>query len=147
MKTELAITILSAIGLVAQVANLPASKPEPAIVLPGHVTGIVDGDTLDVRLELHTRVRLVDCWAPETRTTNQAEKVRGQAAAKHLTQLAAGKPATVTVPIQPGSGVGDLFSFGRLLARVQVDGTDLSQAMIDAGHATETKQKPSTREQ
>jgi len=38
---------------------------------------VVDGDTITVELKIPVRVRLLDCWAPETRTKDAEEKKKG----------------------------------------------------------------------
>ena len=41
------------------------------------VVRVVDGDTVDVIIKRRMRIRLEDCWAPETRTKNLDEKLKG----------------------------------------------------------------------
>lgn len=118
-----------------QVVRLPTDA-EPKLVLPCRVLRVVDGDTLDVVIPIRARVRLLECWAPET---HGEEKVLGTFSAVHLNGLAKDKPGVLTVPIKDGNGLADLFSFGRLLGYVSVDGQDLSKAQVKAGHATARK--------
>lgn len=106
---------------------------EPQLTLPIEVNRIIDGDTLDVDITIPAVVRLRDCWAAER---NSAE---GEQAAAHLRELCQGKRGTLKVPIQPGKGLADLFSFGRLLGWVEVGGVDVSKAQCLAGHATAEK--------
>jgi len=117
-----------------------AAPPDLGVTLPGRVVNVVDGDTLDVAVTMVVRVRLLDCWAPESRTKDAAEKQRGLAAKAALKALADGKPCRVSIPL-----TGDLkqsLTLERVLARVWIDGdkVDLSEHQVKAGHAT--KEKP-----
>lgn len=105
-----------------------------AIEVPATVKRIIDGDTVEVEITIKAHVRLLDCWAAE-RNCNE-----GKRAATALRELALHEPGTLRIPYVPGGGIGQLFSFERLLGRVVLnDGTDLSEAMIRAGHATREK--------
>lgn len=136
-------------GQLLQVGTDPGPRPEilkpapvdasPKLVLPCRVLRVVDGDTVDVVIPIRARVRLLDCWAPEVRGANLIEKRRGLASADYLHALAHDKPGVLTVPLGDGNGLSDLFSFGRILGRVQVDGRDLATEQVRAGHATKNK--------
>lgn len=102
--------------------------------LPIKVERVVDGDTLDVTLTIKSRVRLLDCWAPE------AKDEGGQQATDHLRELALHQHGLLTIPIEPDKGLSALFTFGRVLGRIEVNGTDLSTAQVAAGFATREKQ-------
>jgi endonuclease YncB( thermonuclease family) len=105
-----------------------------AIQLPTTVKRIIDGDTVEVEIQLRAHVRLLDCWAPERNC------IDGKRATEALQELALHEPGTLHIPYVPGAGIGQLFSFERLLGRVVLnDGTDLSEAMVRAGHATREK--------
>lgn len=131
--------ILAAAILIATAVFLSMSaaadrdKLRPQITLPAKVERVVDGDTLDAIVAIRVRVRLVECWSPESNTPE------GKAATLHLEELAEGKWGTLQVPIKDGNALRDLFSFGRLLGRVEIDGQDLADAQIEAGHATKEK--------
>lgn len=104
------------------------------------ITEVYDGDTITVEVTRRFRVRLLDCWAPEIRTRDAEEKARGLEAASHLTALAEGRDAILHVPLE-GIDAADAWSFGRVLGHVWVVGDDvsLSVRMVEAGHATKTK--------
>lgn len=91
--------------------------PPKGVSMDGVVDRVIDGDTLIVRTTVEYRVRLLDCWAPESRTTDAAEKVRGLQAKARLTTLAAGKPVRVFVPIEHGD-LSTIITLGRVLGRV-----------------------------
>lgn len=126
-------------------AGMPLEElPKPlehAMILPAKIDRHIDGDTVGVVLSIRATIRLEDCWAAETRTTDPREKVLGVAAAKHIEQLAPlGSDCTVYVPLREGNTLADLFSFGRLIGRVYVSGKNLAREQVRAGHATRQKQ-------
>ena len=141
-------------GLVGEVDSVDALQtviPPRGITFDARVLRVIDGDTLEVETSITHRIRLLDCWAPETRlgrSTDEADKQRGLAAAAYMQALLARCDNRVRVHV-PGNG-GELSEFttmGRLLGRVwrdmpapMQDETDLSGLMVTAGHATATKE-------
>jgi|TARA_B110000259_G_C13970267_1_gene384405 micrococcal nuclease len=114
------------------------------------VTRIVDGDTVDVDIDLgfstvlkKQRVRLMGIDTPESRTRDLVEKIFGKASKKHLTKLLSEGDVTLVSH--------DKGKFGRILGEMFVapldeDGepipTDeprvsVNQQMIDEHHAVE----------
>jgi len=123
--------------------SYPESTPF-GLTFPAKVVYIVDGDTIDVRVTHIVRIRLKDCWAPETHTKDKEEKKRGLASKAYLTKLLLrSKDVKVYVPTKVGGKFGDSFSFGRALGYVWVDGASksTSELMVRAGYATATKVK------
>ena len=100
-----------------------ALRPTPlGSTFSGQVVGVVDGDTLDVRVGWRcVRIRLAGIDAPEARQRF------GLDSTQHLAALAYGRRATVE---RCGHD-----RFGRMLARVVIEGKDVSQAQLDAGLA------------
>jgi|TARA_B110000285_G_scaffold54786_1_gene62395 micrococcal nuclease len=96
------------------------------------VTRVVDGDTIDVDLDLgfdiiyKCRVRLYGIDTPESRTRNKDEKARGKLASKFL-QDAINNGAHVILRTHLKDSKG---KFGRVLASVIVDGIDVNQQMV-----------------
>jgi endonuclease YncB( thermonuclease family) len=120
-------------------ACLMAEQPQGTISVPCEVIEVYDGDTMTVRVSVDLRVRLLDCWAPELKIKNTAEKVRGVAAMEHLRKLAPnGSKAQLTIPLN-GDRLDDILTLGRVLGRVSVDGKDLSEQQVKAGHARTSK--------
>ena len=125
----------------------PLAVPEPGITVDARVTRIVDGDTIDctVLVPLVFRIRLIDCWAAETRTRDRDEKQRGLAAKAYLKELIGQDPVRVHIPGR--AKLGDMLTLDRVLGRVWPirDGKllagDLSARMVEAGHATITKKE------
>lgn len=126
----------SAQPAVAQIPAASAQRPDPGLALIGHVDEVIDGDTLDVSITYTVRIRLLDCWAPESRG---ASRDAGMAAKSHLIRLAADKDCVVQVPM--GVDVKRSLTLDRFLGRVWLagDDTDLSTHQVRAGHATRTK--------
>ena len=96
------------------------------------VTRVVDGDTIDVDLDLgfdiiyKCRVRLYGIDTPESRTRDKDEKARGKLAAKFLQDaISNGKHVILQTQLKDSKG-----KFGRVLASVIVDKIDINQQMI-----------------
>lgn len=123
--------------------KIAPAMERPALGVAEHVriVNVIDGDTIEVEVVRRARVRLLDCWAPESRTTDLAEKKLGLAAKERLAELAAGKTATLFVPTGAAALVGDVTTLGRFLGHVWLDGDDrtLSAHQVEAGLAATTK--------
>lgn len=115
------------------------------------VLNCIDGDTLDVEIKRKLRVRLLDCWAPETRTKNEEEKLKGRESKEFLSNLLferedspqvayIGKQIVLYIPADEQGELKDIFTFGRVLGRIFVDEKDVSEIMVEKGYATKTKQ-------
>ena len=118
--------------------------PPPGFIVDGTVVRVIDGDTVVVRSQIEYQIRLLDCWAPESRTKDLAEKQRGLAAKARMQELADCQQCRV---FMPSTGTfADMITMGRILGRVWIlhDGsptdTDLSSIMVSEGHATITKE-------
>ncbi|MEP2120006.1 MAG: thermonuclease family protein [Bauldia litoralis] len=111
---------------------------EPAYLYRAEVVRVVDGDTIDVDIDLgfyiwikKQRIRMLDIDAPEMRGES---KVAGAAATEYLKTLIDGKEIILrTSKGKDGADRDD--SFGRWLGTVYLDGVDVNQQMIRAGHA------------
>ena len=125
-------------------------EPPKGITTECKVIRVIDGDTVDVEITRTLRIRLLDCWAPETRSKDVAEKAKGIESKKYLNalltqkfynDLAARKPKKVTlfIPADEKGEIKDNFTFSRVLGRLFVGGQDVSELMVNAGKATETK--------
>ena len=97
------------------------------------VLRIVDGDTVDVRIDLgfnvwhKCRVRLMGINAPESRTRDLEEKKRGLAAKQWLID----KVDSKEVEMQ-SHGVG---KYGRVLGELYINKVNINQLMVKEGHA------------
>ena len=104
------------------------------------VTRVVDGDTIDVSVDLgfdiwhNARVRMMGIDTPESRTRNLEEKALGLASKARLKELLKGKKVKI-VCSKEGKG-----KFGRILAEIvtiEKDSTEINinDQLIKEGHA------------
>ena len=104
------------------------------------VNRVVDGDTVDVDIELGfdivltgQRVRIMGIDTPESRTSDPVEKVFGLAA-KHRLQELLGETAVLKTQIEK-DGDDAKGKFGRILGDfVAPDGRMVTEVMIEEGH-------------
>ena len=104
------------------------------------VLKIVDGDTVDVDIELgfgvvlaNERVRIMGIDTPESRTSDEAEKVFGLLA-KHRLEELLGEVAILRTQIAK-NGEDMKGKFGRILGDfVALDGRMITDIMIEEGH-------------
>ena len=101
------------------------------------VIKVVDGDTIDVMLDLgfdimyKSRVRLFGIDTPESRTSDKVEKKYGLMSKKFLSDAL--KNATkISIKTYKGEETG---KFGRILGDVWCDGKSVNQLMCKVGHA------------
>ena len=101
------------------------------------VTKIVDGDTIDVLLDMGfdilylQRVRLFGIDTPESRTRDKEEKKYGLLS-KYFLKEALSKGKKITIKTYKGDETG---KFGRILGDVWIDGKSINQIMCDKGYA------------
>lgn len=101
------------------------------------VIKIIDGDTIDVMLDLgfdimyKSRVRLFGIDTPESRTRDVIEKEYGMMSKKYLTnKLKSAKK--ISIKTYKGEETG---KFGRILGEIFCDGENINKKMCDQGHA------------
>ena len=103
------------------------------------ITGVVDGDTIDVDIDLgfnisySQRVRLAGIDTPESRTTDKFEKSLGLESKEYLkTKLKDAKDIVIKTQ-KPDSSE----KYGRILGWLYVDGAEVSinEQMIQEGYA------------
>ena len=101
------------------------------------VTKVVDGDTIDVILDMGfnilfaQRVRLFGIDTPESRTRDLVEKKYGLKAKKVL-QDKLKKAKSITIRTHKGEEKG---KFGRILGDIYCDGKSVNSEMVKVGHA------------
>lgn len=103
------------------------------------VTGVIDGDTIDVDIDLgfsvsfSQRVRLAGIDTPESRTTDKAEKVLGLEAKEYLKSKLKDAKEVIIKTEKPDSSE----KYGRILGWLYVDGNTISinDQMIEDGYA------------
>jgi micrococcal nuclease len=103
------------------------------------VTNVVDGDTIDVEIDLgfdisfSSRVRLAGIDTPESRTTDKAEKVLGLEAKEYVkSKIKDAKEVIIKTEKMDSSE-----KYGRILGWVFLDGSKVSinEQMIAEGYA------------
>jgi micrococcal nuclease len=103
------------------------------------VTNVVDGDTIDVEIDLgfdisfSSRVRLAGIDTPESRTTNKAEKVLGLEAKEYVkSKIKDAKDVVIKTEKMDSSE-----KYGRILGWLFLDGSKISvnEQMIADGYA------------
>lgn len=134
--------------------------PRSGLIVPCEIVEWHDGDTGTVRVSIDVRVRLLDCWAPETKGRGlteaekklskdeqksvlskiAAEKQRGIESLRSVSQIApVGSRGQLEIPFAGVERSDDLFTLGRVLGRVWIDGRDVSVLQVDSGHAKAVK--------
>ena len=101
------------------------------------VTRVVDGDTVDVDIDLgfgvwlhKERVRIYGIDTPESRTRDLEEKKYGLAAKEFVKQFVKGNNIILRTEKYDAKG-----KFGRILGDIIVDKKSLSETMIKEHHA------------
>jgi micrococcal nuclease len=103
------------------------------------VTNVVDGDTIDVVIDLgfdisfSSRVRLAGIDTPESRTTDKAEKVLGLESKEYLKKaIKAAKTVVIKTEKMDSSE-----KYGRILGWLYLDGSgnSVNNEMIEKGYA------------
>lgn len=105
-----------------------------------HVVKVVDGDTVDVDIDLgfgiclkDERVRIMGIDTPESRTSDKVEKVFGLAAKNRLYELLAKDAKLITTEDKSGEDMKG--KFGRILGDFRAaDGRLITEIMAAEGH-------------
>ena len=104
------------------------------------VIKVVDGDTVDVDIDLgfgvtlrDERVRIMGIDTPESRTSDKVEDLFGEAAKARLKELMYGGAKLITTEDKHGEDMKG--KFGRILGDFRVpDGRKVTEIMIEEGH-------------
>jgi endonuclease YncB( thermonuclease family) len=116
-----ALLVAAACALAPGISAREHADPEP--YLPASLLRVVDGDTLQVRLDSGPiTIRLHGIDAPE------ASESPGRAATKALRSRVEGEPLEIE-PIEQNDG------YGRMVAKVRVRGDDVNARMVESGYA------------
>ena len=100
----------------------------------------VDGDTVDVDIDLgfgvwlrNERVRIMGIDTPESRTSDEVEKLFGKAAKNRLKELLENGAVLVTTEEKNGEDMRG--KFGRILGDFKIpDGRMVTDVLIEEGH-------------
>jgi endonuclease YncB( thermonuclease family) len=98
-------------------------RAEPEPYLPASLVKVVDGDTIQVRLDsgpITIRLHGID--------TPEASQPMGRAATKALRSQVEGEPLEIE-PIEQNDG------YGRMVAKVRVRGDDVNARLVESGFA------------
>lgn len=128
---------MNALALLALLAAAPAIAAESAapIAYPVHAPRVIDGDTLEIEVEiwpglrLRTRLRLAGVNAPEARGPVTACELDAGRAAKAYTQQWIDARAGRLAVTRAGTD-----KYGRLLGHLRAGSEDLATALIAAQH-------------
>lgn len=121
------------------------TPPQRGLTTEALITRVIDGDTVEVQPLLPVmRIRLLDCWAPETRTKDVAEKAAGMDSKNHLKRLLM-DGQRVLIEIPGNQELDETLTLGRVLGRIWTHDNsgqlqNVSELQVAAGHATESKQ-------
>lgn len=125
-------------GVLLLVSSSHASDAPPfGFCLPGKVLSVHDGDTATVEVRLKVQVRYLNCWAPELKDAGGPES-------RDSAKLAEGKLARLFVPLNDAGDIAKLFTFGRVVGELWLDGAteSESQRQVNTGHASTKKGLP-----
>jgi micrococcal nuclease len=121
---------------------LPPSPVPKEEVLTAPVLTIVDGDTIDVRLEGRTvRVRYIGVNTPETKHPKKGVEPFGKEAAEANRRLVEGKTVRLELDVEKYD------RYRRLLAYVYVDDTMINAELVRQGYAQVATYPPNVKYQ
>ncbi|MFC3886131.1 thermonuclease family protein [Bacillus songklensis] len=104
------------------------TNPNGVALIPAMVTNVIDGDTLDVKINGKTeRVRLVLVDTPETKHPNKPVQPFGPEASELTKNTLLGKQVGLE------KDISERDRYGRILAYVWVDGKMHNEALIEKG--------------
>ena len=102
------------------------------------VRRVVDGDTMDVTLDLgfdilyNNRIRFYGINTPESRTRDLEEKKLGLAAKDRVKELCPVGSSVIIKTTKEGRG-----KYGRILGEIFVGEVNINQQLVTEGHAVE----------
>lgn len=103
------------------------------------VIKVVDGDTVDVDIDLgfgvtlkDERVRIMGIDTPESRTSDKVEDLFGEAAKARLKELMKNGAKLITTEDKHGEDMKG--KFGRILGDFKVDGKRVTEILAEEGH-------------
>lgn len=104
------------------------------------ILDVVDGDTVDVDIDLgfgiiltDERIRIMNIDAPESRTSDPVEKIFGYAAKNRLEELLGKEAILITHDDKHGEDMKG--KFGRILGDFKVDERTVTEILVEEGHA------------
>ena len=125
---------------------MPKPQPPPlGWTTLAKVERVIDGDTLEITITRKVRIRVLDCWAPETHKTGRpGEKDFGLKVKAFVQELIDkhGTDVRVHIPTDVNQALADVLTMGRVLGDIWLaDGRSLAAILRKRGMATKTKQE------
>jgi micrococcal nuclease len=116
------------------------TNPDGVVLIPGLVTNVIDGDTLDVKINnKEERVRLLLVDTPETKHPSKPIQPFGPEASEFTKQTLLGKQVRLE------KDVSERDRYGRVLVYVWVDGKMHNETLIEKGLARVAVFPPDTK--
>ncbi len=122
------------------------APPQPGWTTQAKCLRVIDGDTIEVEVRRVIRVRMLDCWAPESKLDHrisqadrETEKFAGQASKENLRRLAEGRNVIVQIPADVD--VSKSITMGRCLGMCgwKAIGESLAEKQVKGGFAEKKK--------
>lgn len=108
-------------------------EPSNGLTTEATVTKIIDGDTLELKIERTFNVRLTDGKLPHFNVAEKNTPV-GQAATSFLKQiLPEGTQVKVFIPTNNPEHLMDINSFNRIIGEIWVNGRQLTEILTESG--------------
>ena len=113
--------------------------PKLGHCMRGRVVRVIDGDTVEIMLQMPATFRIKDLWSPELRGIDAVAGHRAKEALETL--LPVDSIVKVDISTENADSFGDVISFGRPIAAVYrwEDEDPVSEIMISMGHGTRYK--------
>lgn len=119
----------------------PKKRPTPGLVVPVTLHRVRDGDTIEVKIpgsSLIWPIRLIDCWAPETKGSEKELGLRAKDYVEGV--LMQGDPLTLQIPTPDDWNVLASLTFDRVPGYLWVGASLLNEMVVKSGHATSTRE-------
>lgn len=110
-------------------------------MVPVTLHRVRDGDTIEVKIpgsSLIWPIRLIDCWAPETKGSEKELGLRAKDYVEGV--LMQGDPLTLQIPTPDDWNVLASLTFDRVPGYLWVGASLLNEMVVKSGHATSTRE-------
>lgn len=133
--STLAWLIFAAAAFVVGAIVADGAHPALGLTFRAKTSRVIDGDTIDCVVSWPMRLRLTH-WSPEITGVEKPQGLQAKAALEKI--IPPGSAIVVSVDSADASRLGDLLTFGRVVAGVWPEGSEqsVSQIMVSAGHGT-----------
>lgn len=140
LTEPLHVTALDVPGATCQI-TVPAGFVSDGASIPSLLWPIIGPPIGERYCTRKVRVRLKDCWAPEShQTKHPSEKTRGLKAKQILESEILGSPARLRITPDGDEDLGDGLTFGRVVGEIFLEsGVNIGEQMVARGLAYRTK--------